>query len=170
MEIKKIFILVIIASCSVKEEKAPNIEKKDTIKDVQKVEDNYDKYWYRKEPEIANFKKVWNAINNNNEELYKETATWFRFHPCQNDFMFYSIIMAYKNNSPSAHYDIFRFYNRGTGICKKKDTVLLNFILYNLARAHELNYKIGECNIDGIIVDDNIIKKSGYYLNKMPHL
>jgi hypothetical protein len=134
----------------------------DTILDVKKISN-------LESERRNNIKKVWKAINENDEMSYKEVSDWFRFHPNQNDFMYYSIIMAYKNESVDGYWDIYRFYNRGTGICKKTDTVFFNFILYNIARANELGKDIGECDIDGLIISKKNIKSSGYYLKKLPH-
>ena len=114
-------------------------------------------------------KKAWEAINSNNENSYQEVSTWYRFHPVQNEFMYYSVLMAYKNNSSSAYYDIFRFYNKGAGVYRKSDTTFLNFLLYNMARSNELGYDIGEWEIEGITINKKNIKSSGYYLKKLPH-
>lgn len=165
----RITILVFfIVSCTSPVDSSHDLDKKDSIEIAVDSTENVNDIDPLKEERAKNIQKVWKAIENNDENLYRETAKWFRFHPHANDFMFFSIMMAYKNNSPSAHYDILRFYNRGEGFCKKTDTVFLNFILYNLARAHEMGYTIGSQKVSGIDINEKTIRKSGYYLSKMP--
>lgn len=83
--------------------------------------------------------------------------------------MYYSIIMGYKNNSSRALLDISRCYFRDKHDYNESDSTLLNFFLYNVARAHEMGYYIGEKEIHGLTINAQTIRSSGYYLNKMPH-
>lgn len=157
--IKKIvlFFILFLTSCiqDKKEQTIAEIEESDILNNTGESK-------YRK--------MAFDAIYTGDTISYLKASKWFRLSRYPERFLYFSNIMALKYNYAEAYHDIYilhfhNYFHLNTTF-NKNDTIMINYLLYNLAKSYEHGFKFRQELIGKDTITQEKIMSSDYYLNK----
>ncbi len=118
-------------------------------------------YEYYLQDEIKYKNMAVEAIKTGDEKMYSEASSWLMLCKFPDEVVCFANLMAIKNNSGKAYFDLYFFYTTFYQNTINQDTNMLNYTNYCLAKSHELGFdRIYEDNLKGL-------KPSSFYLEKM---
>lgn len=104
------------------------------------------------------------AIKENDEKLYNSISIDATLAGNIKELLYYSLIMANKNNSAIAHYNIYFSLNSKISKDIEIDNKTKNLSLYYLIKSYELGYKKSIYDINEMFGKNKSIPKSNYFL------
>ena len=157
------------------------IESKETVEEIRLLESNNS--IIKDEPAdstIANIKSVDNesvdnellkyrklaftAIKTGDTILYNEVSNWYLRSRTPENLLFFANLMAKKYNYHRAYHNIYFINNGFYRVFDSNDSAVINYVYYNLAKAHELGHVIRYETILGKYVTNENIGLSKDYL------
>ncbi|MCD4665861.1 MAG: hypothetical protein K8R68_11380 [Bacteroidales bacterium] len=140
------------------------IEEEDIV--IEEKTNNNSGGWY--EYEMNRHRSMaFKAIDTGDEELYNKAYSWFWKSTRPEYFTFFSKAMALKHNYAKAYYDTYVLYSVFYDIIDENDNTFINYLLFNLAKAHELGYNLpNKLDIRNTTIEKEDIKSSDYYLKR----
>lgn len=108
------------------------------------------------------------AINFNDGQAYNEVASRYLLSNMSQDFFYYALRMAYKNNSAEAYYHVYDIIAY-TSPKDSKEYILnmesktRDFALFHLLRSYEMGYEKSKYEIHKLFGKDKIPQSSTYF-------
>ena len=104
------------------------------------------------------------AIKTGDTILYNEVSNWYLRSRTPENLLFFANLMAKKYNYHRAYHNIYYIYNGVYRVFDNNDSTVINYVYYNLAKAHELGHIIRYETILGKDVTNKNIGLSKDYL------
>lgn len=104
------------------------------------------------------------AIKTGDTILYNEVSNWYLRSRTPENLLFFANLMAKKYNYHRAYHNIYFIYNGFYRVFDNNDSNVINYVYYNLAKAHELGHTIRYETILGKDVTNENIGLSKNYL------
>ncbi len=112
------------------------------------------------------------AINKNDTIAYNKVASDYIIANMGQEFLYYALTMANRNNYPNAYYDVYVIIKESKSSLFNGDTLLeidersRNFGVAYLLKSYEMGHSTSKYEIDELFPDKKTIPKSSHYFAK----